>query len=142
MANSTSGDTIAFSSSRGPVLIDGSGRIKPDVAAPGTGIYSSISGGGYGTLSGTSMAGPHVVGLAALLLSVKPNLVGQVDEVEQLIASSAVPLIISDSCGGIPGNEYPNNSAGWGRIDALKAYLYLQFKHYLPWISKESSSLD
>ncbi len=122
VANSTSSDTIAASSSRGPVLIDGSGRIKPDISAPGTSIRSSLPGGGYGLLSGTSMAGPHVAGLAALLFSAQPDLVGRVEQVERLITSSAVPINTLDECGGIPGDVYPNNTSGWGRIDALNAF--------------------
>jgi subtilisin family serine protease len=137
VANSTSSDTIAALSSRGPVLIDGSGRIKPDISAPGTSIRSSLPGGGYGLLSGTSMAGPHVAGLAALLFSAQPNLIGQMDQIEQLITSTAVPISVSESCGGIPGNEYPNNISGWGRIDALNAFLPGGFSLYLPWISRE-----
>jgi subtilisin family serine protease len=137
VANSTSSDTIATSSSRGPVLIDGSGRIKPDISAPGTSIRSSLPGGGYGLLSGTSMAGPHVAGLAALLFSAQPDLVGQVEQVERLITSSAVPIDTLDECGGIPGDVYPNNISGWGRIDALNAFLPGGFSLYLPWISRE-----
>jgi subtilisin family serine protease len=137
VANSTSSDTIVASSSRGPVLIDGSGRIKPDISAPGTSIRSSLPGGGYGLLSGTSMAGPHVAGLAALLFSAQPDLVGQVEQVERLITSSAVPIDTLDECGGIPGDVYPNNISGWGRIDALNAFLPGGFSLYLPWISRE-----
>lgn len=43
------------------------GMLKPDVAAPGGSIYSSINEGEYGTMSGTSMASPHVAGVAALV---------------------------------------------------------------------------
>jgi subtilisin family serine protease len=125
VGNTTSTDTIAASSSRGPVTVDGSGQIKPDISAPGTSIRSSVKGGGYATLSGTSMAGPHVAGLAALLFSAKPDLIGQVDHIERLITRTAVPVQVipnDSSCGGIPGTVYPNNFSGWGRIDALVAY--------------------
>lgn len=122
VGNTTSNDQIATSSSRGPVTIDGSGRIKPDISAPGTTIRSSIPGGFYATLSGTSMAGPHVAGLAALLFSAQPDLIGKVDHIERLITSTAVPVSTpATTCGGIPGTVYPNNFSGWGRIDALAA---------------------
>ena len=56
--NDALNSAFSFGSSRGPVTIDGSGRRKPDVAAPGTDIRSSKRGGGYGMLTGTSQAGP------------------------------------------------------------------------------------
>jgi serine protease AprX len=122
VGNTTSSDQIATSSSRGPVTIDGSGRIKPDISAPGTAIRSSIPGGLYATLSGTSMAGPHVAGLAALLFSAQPDLIGKVDHIERLITSTALPVSTPvTTCGGIPGTVYPNNFSGWGRIDSLAA---------------------
>ncbi|OCA85821.1 hypothetical protein A8F94_13190 [Bacillus sp. FJAT-27225] len=43
--------------------------LKPDVAAPGVNIYSSVVGGGYELYQGTSMAAPHVAGSAAVLLA-------------------------------------------------------------------------
>ena len=112
-------DDIWEFSSRGPVTVDGSGRIKPDATAPGVSIRSSVRGGGYGSISGTSIAGPHVAGLVALLLDARPDLIGQVDEVEAIVKLSAVPLTSTQNCGGISGSDIPNPVYGYGRVDAL-----------------------
>lgn len=118
-----SSDVIANFSSRGPVTVDGSGRRKPDVSAPGVSIRSSVRGGGYaGGWSGTSMAGPHVAGQVALLISAYPWLAGDVDQIEDIIADSAVPRTTTQSCGGDTPTSVPNNVYGWGRIDAFQAY--------------------
>ena len=118
-----SSDNIASFSSRGPVTVDGSGRMKPDISAPGVNIRSSVPGGGYeGGWKGTSMAGPHVTGLVALLISANPGLAGQVDTLETVIEQSAVPRTTNQGCGGDGANDVPNNVYGWGRIDALAAF--------------------
>src|SRR5437899_261865 len=63
-ALNTGTDTIASFSSRGPVTIDGSGRIKPDITAPGTNTRSAsnTSDSAYTIASRTSMATPHIAG--------------------------------------------------------------------------------
>jgi subtilisin family serine protease len=137
---------VTFFSSRGPVPGDSGEEplLKPDVVAPGDEIRSSVPGG-YATAGGTSMAGPHVAGLAALLYSAKPELRGDVEATEDLIRRSAVPREVSAACpiaqppagdgliaqvlaaadgevcacGGVAG--VPNNVYGWGEIDALSA---------------------
>jgi subtilisin family serine protease len=114
-------DTIAGYSSRGPVLVDGSNRLKPNVSAPGSGVRSSVPGGEYDFSSGTSMAGPHVAGLVALMISANPALAGQVELIEDIIETTAVPKTTDQQCGEIPGSEVPNNTYGYGRIDALAA---------------------
>lgn len=71
-------DQIAWFSSRGPVTWDGVEYTKPDLAAPGHYIRSTwprhLSDDGYHTISGTSMAAPHVTGVVALMLSAAPGM--------------------------------------------------------------------
>ncbi|MGH3128191.1 MAG: S8 family serine peptidase, partial [Gaiellaceae bacterium] len=76
--------THAEFSSVGPTTI--SLRLKPDVAAPGVDVLSSISGGGWTELSGTSMASPHVAGAAALLRQRHPS--WSVDQLRSALVQS------------------------------------------------------
>jgi subtilisin family serine protease len=64
--------------------------IVPDVVAPGVDVISARPGAGYQSMSGTSMAAPHVAGLAALLFEATPD--ASVDDVETAIFASATPL--------------------------------------------------
>jgi subtilisin family serine protease len=85
-----------------------------DVSAPGFDIFSTYYWpdddiNGYYSLSGTSMAAPHVSGIAALMLSVAPGL--SPDQAEDLVETTAVDL-------GDPGRD---DYYGWGRVDALAA---------------------
>lgn len=82
---------------------------KIDVAAPGVGILSTVPGGYYSSFNGTSMASPHVAGLAALLLSRSPTLTNE--QVRQAIRRT------SDDVG--PAGF--DTQSGHGRINALKA---------------------
>ena len=112
-------DLITTFSSRGPVTVDGSGRLKPDLTAPGLQVRSSLPGGGYGTLSGTSMAGPHVTGMVALLLSAAPCLASDVDGLEAYLKQTALPRTTAQTCGGVPGSQVPNSVYGYGALRAV-----------------------
>ena len=111
---------IALFSSRGPVTADGSGRMKPDISAPGVDVLSSVPGGGYATESGTSMAGPHVVGAVALFWSAEPGLIGDIDRTEQLLIQSADPYTGDTSVGCFQG-DVPNTAYGYGILDVYQA---------------------
>ena len=111
---------VADFSSRGPVSADGSDRIKPDIVAPGVSILSSLPGGNYGENSGTSMAGPHVVGAVALLWSADPTLIGDIDRTEQLLIDTAKPYTGSTSVGCFEG-DIPNAAYGYGVVDVYEA---------------------
>jgi subtilisin family serine protease len=121
VGSTTSTDAISGFSSRGPVSVDGSGRLKPDISAPGSSVRSAQSGGGYSFKSGTSMASPNVSGVAALLLSAAPSLAGQPAALRAVLTGSASAKTTSQNCGEVPGSQSPNNTFGWGRIDALAA---------------------
>ncbi|MBR1368849.1 hypothetical protein RJ53_04710 [Methanocalculus chunghsingensis] len=104
-------DYIAPYSSRGPVGWGADTIIKPDVVAPGTQVLSASTRDGelYRTMSGTSMACPHVAGVAALLLQVNPDL--EPEDIRSILTSTAVDL----------GPEGPDNDYGYGRVSAWAA---------------------
>jgi subtilisin family serine protease len=120
-ATSSSTDNIASFSSRGPVTVDASNRMKPDISAPGLAVRSSVPGGGYSSLQGTSMAGPHVAGAAALLMSAHPELVGKPDAIKRTFMRTAVRRTAGTNCGNV-ATVVPNNTYGWGRIDVWAAH--------------------
>jgi subtilisin family serine protease len=106
------GGAIASFSSRGPA-----GGIKPNLASPGVNVNSSINGGGYGALSGTSMASPHTAGTVALMWSAAPALLGDIAQTTMVLNQTAFDT--SDlTCGGTAAN---NNVWGEGKLDALNA---------------------
>lgn len=89
-------------------------EIKPDVSAPGVNIRSAVPGGGYEAgWNGTSMAGPAVSGVAALLRQVDANLT--VDEMEEILLDTANPLTDSEY------TSSPNHGYGYGLVDAYEA---------------------
>ncbi|MET9609774.1 S8 family serine peptidase [Streptomyces sp. NPDC006512] len=92
-----------------------------DVTAPGgdaTGIYSTLPGGKYGSMSGTSMASPHVAGVAALLASTNPGITPA--QLRDKLATQANDVACpSDS--RCKGTTAKNGFFGEGQVDALKA---------------------
>jgi subtilisin family serine protease len=118
-ALTTGTDTIAGFSSRGPITVDQSNRIKPDISAPGTGTRScsNTADNAYTTASGTSMATPHISGAMALLWCALPSMRHQITASRDALDNSAVH-IASTLCGD-PGP--PNNVYGWGRVDIFAA---------------------
>ena len=118
-ALNTGTDTIASFSSRGPVTVDGSGRMKPDITAPGTSTRSASnsSDNAYTFADGTSMATPHIAGAMALLWSAIPSLQNQIDSSRTALNNAAVH-INSMQCSS---TGTPNNVFGWGRVNILTA---------------------
>ncbi len=114
--NAITGEIAPFSS-RGPVAIDGSNRVKPDITAPGVFVRSAVRGG-YSSFNGTSMAAPHVAGAVALLWSAYPDLRGKIDLTENILNESAVRVESSDCGAGAP----QNNVYGFGRLDVKAAF--------------------
>lgn len=129
-----SSDVIASFSSRGSVSVDGSYRLKPNISAPGVNVRSCLKDGSFAALSGTSMAGPHVAGLVALVISANPDLAGEVDQIEDIIEQTAARLTSSQICNDISGSTIPNNTYGFGRIDAVAAVNRALDKLYVPFI--------
>ena len=115
-------NNIASFSSRGPVTVDGSNRTKPDLSAPGVNVRAALPINSYGSLSGTSMAAPHVAGGVALLWQAKPNLVGNVTQTEAVMEHAAQRLHSSQATGYCRGPSiFQDNTFGWGLLNLLQA---------------------
>lgn len=131
-----SSDRLTSFSSIGP---GPGGRLKPDLTAPGSGVWSTIAdpNRGYGSNSGTSMAAPHVAGAVALLWSANPELVGDYEATYAALAAAAAPLSgdprfqdeIYSAC---RASGVPNNIYGYGRLDAYSAVARVTVD--VPWL--------
>ncbi|MFP5285615.1 MAG: S8 family serine peptidase, partial [Thermoanaerobaculia bacterium] len=97
---------VSYFSSRGPT---GDGRSKPDLVAPGEKITAPLPNDMFGLKDGTSMAAPHVSGVAAMLMARHNELVGRPARIKQILCSTATDL----------GRE--RYFQGAGMLDALRA---------------------
>jgi subtilisin family serine protease len=108
-------DNIASFSSRGPSVLGGD--LKPNIAAPGVNVRSARPNNTYGSLSGTSMASPHVAGTVALMWAAAPTIVGDIAATRALLDNTAIDTP-NLTCGG---SDDDNNVFGEGRLDAFAA---------------------
>jgi len=104
----TDGNKIVDFSSRGPTA---DGRVKPDLVAPGVRITSTWLNNEFRSLSGTSMATPHVSGVIALLLEFDSSL--NTEDLKQILSSGAKDLGLDE------------NTQGAGKVNAYASYLIL-----------------
>ena len=139
MTAANAGDTLASFSSRGPVTgANGVIEARPDLAAPGLNIPSAqtgftctasaqgcitpnasgfLPGGQVLTISGTSMATPHVAGMMALLRQLNPTM--SVEELKALAMNNASHAVTLGANGVLP--TFESSRIGTGRIDAARA---------------------
>ncbi|MBN1211643.1 MAG: S8 family peptidase [candidate division Zixibacteria bacterium] len=103
---------IAGFSSRGPSSCDAN-KIKPEIVAPGVGIYSSTKGGTYKVMSGTSMAAPFISGLVLLCRQYNPD--ATVEQIKCALLQAAEDL----------GPVGEDNAYGHGLVDASKLFSFL-----------------
>lgn len=107
-------DALSTFSSEGPARI--SSGLKPDITAPGDSITSANAGTGDGslTIGGTSMAAPHVSGVAALLVAIHPN--WSPAKVKAAIMNQATQEVTT-----LAGDPLPATAMGAGRVQAYES---------------------
>ena len=114
---------IASFSSRGPTNCPAEPgtplHIKPEVVAPGVGVYSAQGLDGYGSLSGTSMSAPHVAGAVLLLKEAFPE-----------VAGTEILMALYETCTDL-GEVGEDNTFGRGMINVWAAFQYLS-QSYTP----------
>ena len=120
-ANLNSSSGLATSSSRGPAH---DGRIKPDIGAKGSSVYSTIDANDYDTKTGTSMACPGIAGVMGQLYQAYKELNGEVNPPSGLM--KGLLLNTADDL----GNSGPDFKYGWGEVNALRAVQVLENQDY------------
>lgn len=122
---------LASFSSQGPTPCTPASpdNIKPEICAPGVDVYSSIPGGGYsGSYSGTSMAGPHIAGVVALMREACPNC-------DHITIKDAIMNTAHDYGTGGDDNQY-----GHGFVDAYDAVVAVSSLGRVNGIVRESGT--
>lgn len=107
-------DSIWINSSRGYTRV---GVIKPDLAAPGVNLTCPITGGGYGTITGTGAASAHTTGIAAMMLEW-----GVVRGNYPTIHGTEIRQSLIRGARRDPQLVYPNNIWGYGIVDVLGTF--------------------
>ncbi len=113
------GELSTFSS-LGPVTVDGSNRVKPDLLAPGEGVVSSFPNNAYIQADGTSFSAPHVSGVVALMWSANPKLIGNIALTKKILEETADPYQGKlPAC--VTSGNVPNDASGFGILNAYAA---------------------
>lgn len=118
---------IASFSSRGPSGCD-TNTIKPELVAPGVSIRSCNTGGSYRSMSGTSMATPHIAGAVALMRQYNPDV--NVEQIKQALIEGAIDL----------GPSGEDNSYGYGMLNIINSLRRLSPPNH-PFINLQSISI-
>jgi hypothetical protein len=134
---------LASFSAIGPNL---DGGLKPDLTAPGERVVSTFANGtqpNFGSLSGTSMAAPHVAGAVALLWSANPQLIGDYDATYAALVASADARtgdsrFIGANFAQCTTDTVPNNVYGYGALNAYAAVAEVRVD--VPWLSIVTAS--
>jgi PKD repeat protein len=121
VGNLSDTDVLSASSSRGPA---DDGRLKPDICAVGSSVYSTIDPHTYTNKSGTSMSCPAVAGSLALLYEAYRSLNGGQNPSAALINGAVL------NTGEDLGNPGPDFKYGWGRINVRRAYNLIENAQY------------
>ena len=121
VANLTSTSSLASSSSRGPAA---DGRIKPDISAKGSSVYSTEENQTYGYKTGTSMSCPGISGVLAQLYQAYKDLNGGIDP-----PSALMKCILLNSADDI-GNPGPDFKHGWGQVNSYRAVKMLEDNNF------------